>query len=243
MKTAAGDCPAGEAAGSDDLGIRHEYAGAEEDGHGACACGWTSRELPGDPWPDVRFAVWAHVAWICELDFKMDVREVWPTAAVALGDQLRERGRRRDGGQLVINSSVLPPELRTALDGVEVANPDTAWPHWGTVLGTVDWASLVALYPDVVAVSTDDLASNRGARWEAITAACDVPRSAGLPAAVQGLLEVDTAARVTLLPIAIATRRGTVPADVAHQVVEILVEGGRGREELGDRPDEWFVSC
>lgn len=115
--------------------------------------------------------------------------------------------------------------------------------RWGTVLGPVDWSTLVASHPDVVAVATEELESNRGARWETITAACDLLRSAGLTPAVQGLLEVDTAARVTLFPVAIVASGGTVPVDVVEQVTAVLVEGGRDREELGDRTDEWFVSC
>lgn len=70
-------------------------------------------------------------------------------------------------------------------------------------------------FPDVVAVDTEVLASNLGATWEAITAACDLLHAGGLTAAVQGLLEVDTAARITLIPVAIVAAGGTVPPDLA----------------------------
>lgn len=43
----------------------------------------------------------AHVAWTCELSYEMDLREVWPTNAVALGDELRSAGLWRSGDRIV----------------------------------------------------------------------------------------------------------------------------------------------
>jgi hypothetical protein len=232
-----------ELAGNDELGRWHQYERTDEDGHGVCACGWTSRSIPGQAWPDPRFAVKSHVAWVCDLDPDMDVRKVWPRAAVELGDRLRAEGLIRDGDRTAINAAVLPPELRTALGGVEAAAPDTSWPHWATVLDPVDWPALIAAHPDVVTVTADELAANGGASWEAITRACALIEAAGLAPAVQGLLEVDTAARITLFPVAVVAHGGPVPADVAEKVAAVLVEGERNRDELGAVAGEWIVSC
>lgn len=163
----------------------------------------------------------------------------WPDEAVEFANGLARGGYTHGRAQGHIPIDAPLPESLRSLAGARAGFPDTGFPHWATLLGPVDWPTLLDS-PDLV-IEEDELADNEGATWASIMEAFRYLTMLGRPVAIEAILSTDAQSRVAVFPIAI-----TVPACEPHEyavVAEILERGGRDRATLGTKDNEWHVSC
>lgn len=184
-------------------------------------------------------------AWAAEQErLWQEERSDYTPAARELADTLRDRGLLQvsttglscgHGDDYIVEPDApLPSWLHTVLKGVVFTAPEGPWPNWGRTDHPINWPALLEAHPDTLAAEQDMLDWNEAGSWESIAHAFTLLRSIDPDSHIDVFLWVSTTGLITIEPTGFWAH-SDIPADVASQVDDILVAGGRDRDSLHDR--------